>query len=71
MDFQDYYSVLGVDKKATQEQIKKAYRKLSLLTHPDKNGYEGADEAFKRTCTLYVVYLVILWVVERAMLNYL
>ncbi|KAI9845372.1 MAG: hypothetical protein M1838_001772 [Thelocarpon superellum] len=45
-----FYDVLGLEEvKATVSdgEIKKAYRKLSLLTHPDKNGFEGADEAFK------------------------
>ena len=45
-----FYEILGLEEvKATvsEGEIKKAYRKLSLLTHPDKNGYEGADEAFK------------------------
>jgi DnaJ family protein B protein 12 len=46
----DYYDILGLEEKkavASDGEIKKAYRKLSLLTHPDKNGYAGADEAFK------------------------
>lgn len=42
-----YYEILSLEKTATDGEIKKAYRKQSLLTHPDKNGYEGADEAFK------------------------
>ena len=42
-----FYEILGVEKSASDGEIKKAYRKLSLLTHPDKNGYDGADEAFK------------------------
>lgn len=45
-----YYEILGLEevkKTCTDSEIKKAYRKLSLLTHPDKNGYAGADEAFK------------------------
>ncbi|KAJ9607699.1 Chaperone protein dnaJ [Cladophialophora chaetospira] len=42
-----FYEILSVEKSASEGEIKKAYRKISLLTHPDKNGYEGADEAFK------------------------
>ncbi|KAL8818050.1 MAG: hypothetical protein Q9223_003236 [Gallowayella weberi] len=42
-----FYEILGLEKSCSDAEIKKAYRKLSLLTHPDKNGYEGADEAFK------------------------
>lgn len=46
----DFYDILGLEEVRTtcsEGEIKKAYRKLSLLTHPDKNGYPGADEAFK------------------------
>ncbi|KAL3481638.1 hypothetical protein BJX99DRAFT_150373 [Aspergillus californicus] len=42
-----FYEILSLEKTATDSEVKKAYRKLSLLTHPDKNGCEGADEAFK------------------------
>ncbi|KAF2117807.1 hypothetical protein BDV96DRAFT_489029 [Lophiotrema nucula] len=45
-----FYEILGLEEVKTtcsEGEIKKAYRKLSLLTHPDKNGYEGADDAFK------------------------
>ncbi|KAI4117571.1 MAG: hypothetical protein LQ345_002225 [Seirophora villosa] len=42
-----FYEILGLEKSCSDAEVKKAYRKLSLLTHPDKNGYEGADEAFK------------------------
>ena len=44
-----FYEILGIESSASDGEIKKAYRKLSLLTHPDKNGYDGADEAFKST----------------------
>lgn len=45
--FYDILNLESVRTSATDADIKKAYRKLSLLTHPDKNGHEHADEAFK------------------------
>jgi len=44
----DYYAILGIAKGASDDEIKKAYRKLALRLHPDKCQDPGAEEAFKR-----------------------
>jgi molecular chaperone DnaJ len=51
----DYYKTLGVDKKASQEEIKKAYRKLARQYHPDTNKEAGAEERFKKISEAYDV----------------
>ena len=52
----DYYDVLGVDKSASADQIKSAYRKLAVKHHPDKNkGDKAAEEKFKEASEAYHV----------------
>ncbi len=55
MSKRDYYEVLGVSKDATDTEIKKAYRKLSMKYHPDKNKEADATEKFKEVQEAYDV----------------
>lgn len=49
----DYYDVLGIDRKASDEEIKKAFRKLAFQYHPDHNRDHGAEEKFKEVKEAY------------------
>jgi len=51
----DYYAILEISKKASDEEIKKAYRKLALKYHPDKNKSPEAEERFKLVAEAYEV----------------
>ncbi len=52
----DFYEILGVDKKAAQEDIKKAYRRLARKYHPDLNpGDKAAEQKFKELNEAYGV----------------
>ena len=49
----DYYEVLGVERNASAEEIRKAFRKLAFQYHPDRNKDDGAEEKFKEVNEAY------------------
>lgn len=51
----DYYKTLGIPKSANEEEIKKAYRRMALRFHPDKNKDANAEEKFKEIAEAYEV----------------
>ncbi|MGC9163238.1 MAG: DnaJ C-terminal domain-containing protein [Thiomonas sp.] len=55
MDYKDYYKIMGVERNATQDDIKRAYRKLARKYHPDVNKEPGAEAKFKELGEAYEV----------------
>ncbi len=54
----DYYNILGIQKNASNEEIKKAYKKLAIKYHPDKNkGNKIAEEKFKEINEAYEIFI--------------
>lgn len=51
----DYYAILDIEKPSSEGEIRKSYRKLALIMHPDKNCAPGADEAFKMVSKAFQV----------------
>ncbi len=71
----DYYNILGIQKNASNEEIKKAYKKLAIKYHPDKNkGNKIAEEKFKEINEAYEILsspdkkeIMTLWVTQILM----
>jgi len=56
MSKRDYYEILGVNKSAAADEIKKAYRKVAMQHHPDRNpGDKSAEEKFKEAAEAYEI----------------
>jgi len=53
----DYYKILGVEKTATEDEIKKAYRKLALKWHPDKNSQDEESKVFNKNPSFGLISL--------------
>ena len=54
MGKKNYYSILGLSQNATEDEIKKSYKKLAMKFHPDKNHAPQAADAFKKVSAAYV-----------------
>jgi hypothetical protein len=62
VDNKKLYEIIGVEKTATMDQIKKAYRKLAIKHHPDKGGDEKKVSGFSR---FYLIFSFLLFLVPR------
>lgn len=49
----DYYDILGLESSCSFDEIRRAYRKISLKVHPDKNKYPGSEDAFKKVAKAF------------------
>ena len=55
---QDYYEILGVTKEASEDEVKKSYKRLALQIHPDKNPHPESVEDFKKVGKAFEVSLI-------------